>query len=415
MTDELHLVISPHTMLKPLLWVGGALSLTLTLSTSAVAQSMAAAPDGTGTIITIDGNTYRIQGGTQAGANLFHSFQTLGLSSGEIANFLSNPSITNILGRVTGGDPSMINGLIKVTGANSNLYLMNPAGFVFGKGASLNVGGDFVATTSDRIGFENGWFNATGTNDYADLVGAPSQFAFLNQQPGAILNFGDLTTEQNVSLVGGMVINQGKVVSTAGHVTLAAVPAERLVRVSQPGMLLSLELPATVIESDISPLDLPTLLTGLGTTLAASNSFNPGDLIVDGEIAGQHIDLYAAGKVTPTDTNLIQGDTRVVRFSVTGENPDQAVFIDARADTPQDLLYGAAAGTVSQIIRPDAEGITVITEQLTEISDAMGELDSVAIVAEGNQGNFWLGNQWLRAETIGDYAAQLQTWGSGVN
>ncbi|MGB0564680.1 MAG: hypothetical protein ACPGVO_23210, partial [Spirulinaceae cyanobacterium] len=78
-------------------------AIALTCATpAAIAQSITAAPDGTGTIVTIDGQIYHIQGGSQAGANLFHSFQDFGLSSGEIANFLSNPDVTNIFGRVTG-------------------------------------------------------------------------------------------------------------------------------------------------------------------------------------------------------------------------------------------------------------------------------------------------------------------------
>ncbi|MGB0560675.1 MAG: CHAT domain-containing protein [Spirulinaceae cyanobacterium] len=412
-------------MPKPSLWLGSPLFLSLLLATPSFAQSITAAPDGTGTIINFDGNTYHLQGGTQAGANLFHSFQEFGLSSGEIANFLSNPSVTNILGRVTGGDPSVIDGLIQVTGANSNLYLMNPAGMVFGQGASLNVGGDFVATTADRIAVGDGWFISSGVNDYASLAGEPSQFAFASEKPGAILNFGDLSTEGNVSLLGGTVVNEGKVVSNVGNVTIAAVPGERLVKISQPGMLLSLEVDAGAIAAGISPADLPTLLTGSGRgnppvvapdLAGVGTGALPlqGDTIINGEVSGQQVDLYAAGQVTPTDADLLQGDTRVIRFSETGENPDQAMFIDARADNPQNLLYGAEAGTVSQVIGADENGIAVITEQLTEISDAVGKLESVAIVAEGNQGNFWLGSQWIRVENIDDYAAQLQTWGQAL-
>ncbi|NEO87833.1 MAG: DUF4347 domain-containing protein, partial [Spirulina sp. SIO3F2] len=399
-------------MLKTWLQMGSFLILPFTLTAPTFAQSITAAPDGTDTIVNYNGNTYHIQGGTQAGANLFHSFQALGLSNGEIANFLSNPSITNIFGRVTGGAPSIIDGLIQVTGANSNLYLMNPAGIVFGQGASLNVGGDFTATTADRIGFAGGWFNATGANDYAALVGAPNQFAFLSEQPGSILNFGDLSTENNVSLVGGTVLNQGQVVSRAGSVTLAAVPGERLVKLSQPGMLLSLEVTTEAITAEISSLDLPELLTGSGQTIVPSVQF--GDVVIVGEVQGENIDLYAASQVEPTDAALIQGDTRVIRFSDTGENPNQAVFIDAWADNSTDLLFGAEAGTVAQIIEQDQHGITAISEQLAVISDSVGKLDSVAIVAEGNEGNFWLGNQWIRTENISDYAAQLQGWGEAL-
>ncbi|MEM8639481.1 MAG: filamentous hemagglutinin N-terminal domain-containing protein [Cyanobacteria bacterium P01_G01_bin.54] len=264
-------------MLKPLLWAGGTLSLLPLFPSAAVAQPITAAPDGTGTVVTLNGDTYQIQGGTQAGANLFHSFQSFGLGNGEIANFLSHPGITNILGRVTGGDPSIINGLIQAT---PNLYLMNPAGMVFGANANLNVGGDFYATTSDRLGFVGGWFNATGANDYASLVGNPNQFAFLSEQPGAILNFGDLSIKGNVSLIGGTVLNQGKVASTAGNVTIAAVPGERLVRVSQEGMLLSLEIPAASLMAEINPLDLPALLTGSGETLTPS--VTESDVVIAG-------------------------------------------------------------------------------------------------------------------------------------
>ncbi|MEM8637607.1 MAG: CHAT domain-containing protein [Cyanobacteria bacterium P01_G01_bin.54] len=360
----------------------------------------------------IDGNTYHIQGGTQAGANLFHSFQALGLSNGEIANFLSNPSVTNILGRVTGGDPSVIEGLIQVTGATSNLYLINPAGFVFGQGASLNVGGDFVATTADRIAVGESWFVSSGVNDYASLVGEPNQFAFASETPGAILNFGELSNSQNISLVGGTVLNQGQVVSIAGNVTIAAVPGDRLVRVSQPGMLLSLEVPTDQLTAEISSLDLPTLLTGSGETIDAL--VQSGNVVITGEVTGQQVDLYAAGQVQPAATALVNGDIRVIRLSETGENPSQAVFIDARADHPEQLLYGVAAGTVSQIIERDENGIAVISEQLSAISESVGDLESVAIVAEGNKGNFWLGSEWIRAENIGDYAAQLQSWGEAL-
>ncbi|MEM8642813.1 MAG: CHAT domain-containing protein [Cyanobacteria bacterium P01_G01_bin.54] len=404
-------------MHKTSLWIGTALSLGLTPSFPALAQSIVPAADGTGTIVQYNGNIYQIEGGTQAGANLFHSFQTLGLGSGEIANFLSHPSVSHIFGRVTGGDPSVIDGLIQVTGAHSHLYLMNPAGIVFGSGVSLNIGGDFVATTSDRIGFTGGGFNATGANDYASLVGAPNQFAFVSEQPGAILNFGNLTTGQDMSLMGGTIFNQGNLVSTEGNITLAAIPGERWVQIGQPGMLLSLEVDAGAIAAGIQPLNLPTLLTGSEQLTNRSagvppaiHSFNEGDLIIDGAVSGQHIDLYATGQVTPANTDLVQGDTRVTRFSTTGENPKQGVFIDARADHSEDLLFGAEAGTVSQIIERDEDGIEVVSEQLSIISESVGDLESVAIIAEGNEGNFWLGNQWIRGENIADYATQLQTW-----
>ncbi|WP_293324610.1 hypothetical protein [Microcoleus sp. PH2017_30_WIL_O_A] len=69
---------------------------------SASAQPITPAPDGTNTVVTPNGNRYDISGGSLGGdkVNLFHSFTQFGLSSGQTANFLTNPNIQNILGRI---------------------------------------------------------------------------------------------------------------------------------------------------------------------------------------------------------------------------------------------------------------------------------------------------------------------------
>jgi filamentous hemagglutinin family protein len=240
-----------------------------------LAQSIAPAADGTGTVVKIEGDRFTIQGGTLSsdGANLFQSFQKFGLNPGQIANFVSNPSIRNILGRVTGGDASIINGLIQVTGGSSNLFLMNPAGIVFGQNATLNVPAAFTATTATGIGFGNNlWFNASGINNYAALVGEPSNFAFNVSFPGSLINAGNLAVAsgQNLSLIGGKTINTGTLTAQGGNITVAAVPGSSLVRISQPGHLLSLEInPAqTSAMAELTPLSLPQLLTGSGGSSA---------------------------------------------------------------------------------------------------------------------------------------------------
>lgn len=235
------------------------------LKTSAQAQITPKAND-TNTIVNQSGNTINITGGTQAEANLFHSFEKFGLERGQIANFITNPSIQNILGRVSGGDASVINGLIQVTGGNSNLYLMNPAGIVFGQDASLNVPAAFTATTANGIGFGDKWLNALGTNDYKSLVGSPNTFAFI--QSGVIFNAGNLGVEsgQNLTLLGGTVINTGTLSAPSGNITIGAVPGEKLVRITSAGSLLTLELPqetkAVINQQPFTPLSLPELLTG---------------------------------------------------------------------------------------------------------------------------------------------------------
>ncbi|WP_066382062.1 CHAT domain-containing protein [Anabaena sp. CA = ATCC 33047] len=250
---------------------------------TAIAQTQNIAPTpGTNTIVTPNGNRIDITGGTTSsdGLNLFHSFQQFGVSAEQIANFQANPALRNILGRVTGGNPSIINGLIQVTGGNPNLFLMNPAGFIFGSNASLNVPGAFTATTANGIKFNNQWLNAVGNNDYANLVGEPTGFAFTMNQPGAIINAGNLAvgTGQSLSLLGGTVVNTGQLTAPAGEIVVTSVPGQKWVRLSQPGNLLSLELENLTANSSqpnnwtIAIASLPELLTvgNINTGLTAN-------------------------------------------------------------------------------------------------------------------------------------------------
>src|SRR5689334_21683756 len=50
--------------------------------------------------------------GKQVGSNLFHSFGKFGLSTGESAAFSGPTTISNVIGRVTGGAQSNIDGQI---------------------------------------------------------------------------------------------------------------------------------------------------------------------------------------------------------------------------------------------------------------------------------------------------------------
>ncbi|MGK7929103.1 MAG: filamentous hemagglutinin N-terminal domain-containing protein, partial [Spirulina sp.] len=271
-TDSLFPVMNvSHLKSKTYLAVLTAFSLVVA-SDRAVAQSIIPASDGTGTLVNINGNEFVIDGGTLSGdgANLFHSFLELGLDANQIATFLSNPQIQNILGRVTGGNPSVIDGLIQVMGGNSNLYLMNPSGFVFGSNASLNVPGDFFATTADRIGFGNGlWFDVLGDNNYENLTGTPIEFGF-GENAGAIVNGGDLAVGegQTLALLGSQVINTGSLSAPSGNIAISAVGETGRLRMVRQGNVLGFEfVPPTDAKGNALPIavtDIPALITGSG-------------------------------------------------------------------------------------------------------------------------------------------------------
>ncbi|MEQ8463207.1 CHAT domain-containing protein [Coleofasciculus sp. E1-EBD-02] len=306
-------------------------------STGVEAQPVVPANDGTNTQVGASGNKFTITGGQTSGdgANLFHSFSEFGLDANQTANFITNPDIQTILSRVTGGNASLINGLIQVTGGNSNLFLMNPAGIVFGQNARLDVPASFTATTATGIGFGENWFSAIASNDYTSLVGQPDAFTFNTSNPGAIVNGGNLEVGKDLSLVGGTVVSTGNIEAPNGQITITTVPGESTIRLSQPGHLLSLEVPAT--ETSITPLSLPELLTGSvdvpdvgfnssGTAEISASKIpiESGDIVAKNVIAetatlsAQHnLTLVESQLQTTGDLNLLAQDTVRVRDSVT--------------------------------------------------------------------------------------------------
>jgi filamentous haemagglutinin family N-terminal domain len=282
-------------------------------------------PNGLGTQVTVNGQQFDIHGGTRAGANLFHSFAQFGLHQGQIANFSSNPAIRNILARVTGGDASVINGLIKVTGGNSNLYLMNPAGIIFGPHASLNVPAAFIATTANAIKIGNGYFGMNTTAaELAALTAEPNGFAFssLNQNlnpgtpAGVIVNQANLNVNpgQTIVLAGNQVINTGTIQTPHGTIIITATADGKYVNVSQSGNILSLDLPVAVNQNiavqnlrPVLPTDIPQLLTGTayvsGTVSTASEVRNPDSLL---SISGERVILDKANLDNLGTDGLIQ-------------------------------------------------------------------------------------------------------------
>ncbi|MEM6518682.1 MAG: tetratricopeptide repeat protein, partial [Cyanobacteria bacterium P01_C01_bin.70] len=305
-------ILSPETAAQP------------QFSAPRLAQAVIPNGDGTGTVVTPDGNHLDITGGQLSGdgANLFHSFQEFGLTAEQVANFIASPEIQNILSGVNGGSPSIINGLLQVSDSSTNLYLINPAGIIFGPTGAIDLTGSFTATTANQVGFGDAWFDVQNPTGYEALTGTPSGFAFTNDSSGTVLNLGDLTVDagESITLLGSDVINLGTITAPEGTIMLAAVPGENLVRISQENQLLSLEIAPPLTETgqlSLNPLALPELLTGNSSTntdltvvqaadgtvrlesATAGATVELGSVIASGEIStagGQGGQIYLLGQ-----------------------------------------------------------------------------------------------------------------------
>ena len=204
------------------------------------------------------GGACGIINGTTRGSNLFHSFQQFSLPNGDAANFITNATIQNVIVRVTGvGQPfiSNINGAI-ATSNPANFFLLNPNGIIFGSGAALDIRGSFLATTADRMRFQDGV--EFRTTDPAPLltINVPIGLGFTGvpkpiQMRSSFLspNVGD--DFRDFVLVGGNISLDDTEVTTPGRrVELAAIGAPGTVGLAVSGNSLRLSLSDNLSRAD---------------------------------------------------------------------------------------------------------------------------------------------------------------------
>lgn len=96
-----------------------------------------------------------VTGGTQLSENLFHSFDSLSISPEQSLLFNYPATISRIFSRVTGGAVTRIDGNL-IVGGGADLFLINPAGLIFGPAAEIRIGGAFIASSAEHIAFADG-------------------------------------------------------------------------------------------------------------------------------------------------------------------------------------------------------------------------------------------------------------------
>jgi filamentous hemagglutinin family protein len=265
-----------------------------------------------------------ITGGATRNSNLFHSFQDFNVDAGRGAYFSNPDGIANILTRVTGRNPSSIQGILGVLG-NANLFLINPNGISFGPNAILDLrGGSFFGSTADSVLFDNFEFSANNLQPVPQLtINIPIGLRF-RDNPGSITSqsvvqningdfFGlKVVPGKTFALVGGdVVLNNATVEASGARVELGGLAQAGTVGLNTDG---SLSFPDAVTRSNVILSNGANVnVAGEGGGSIAVNARNlelsNGGSLVAGILSGGNPNAQAGNIViNTTDKVRIEGD-----------------------------------------------------------------------------------------------------------
>ncbi|MEH0165603.1 filamentous hemagglutinin N-terminal domain-containing protein [Roseateles microcysteis] len=335
--------------------------------------------------------------GKLSGSNLFHSFQTFNIASGESATFTtSTAGITNVISRVTGGEASWINGQVSLLAASGKpaFFFINPAGVVFGAGASIDVPGAFHVSTADSLKFADGTrlqVDLSKTSSFSSA--APEAFGFLGaqSQPVVVYDGAVLATNagQSMNLQGGDLLVDNAILVGSADIRLAAVGKQALdlpLTGAPPALSgqIILRNEALIGSANLGSLDAGRIMLDAGSiTLSGLSSISSyARAATSGK--GAAISLRAAGNVLISDgANLYStaagaGDAGDINVEGNGIRLELGGYIEGGS------LTGSTGrgGTVQLLAR---QGLT---------------LDSEATISYGVRGSGAGGNISLTAESI---------------
>ncbi|WP_337187624.1 filamentous hemagglutinin N-terminal domain-containing protein [Phenylobacterium sp.] len=145
-----------------------------------------------GTTVSGAGGIVTIDGGTRAGANLFHSFSRFDVGVGVTARWTAaDPGgVANVVNRVTGGQFSRIDGTLdSMALPNAAFWFINPAGMVFGPTAVVNVPSAAHFSTASHLGFaDGGRFTVAAPDGSVLSVAPPESFGFVGGEQVIVLD-----------------------------------------------------------------------------------------------------------------------------------------------------------------------------------------------------------------------------------
>jgi filamentous hemagglutinin family protein len=411
-------------------------------------NAQAVLPDATlNTTVIQTGNTFTIENGTTSGTNLFHSFREFSIPTGGSAIFNNATNIQTIFSRVTGGSISSIDGVIRANGT-ANLFLLNPAGIVFGPNASLNIGGSFVGTTAQSIQFaDRTELSAVNPTSPALLTMSVPIGLQLGSTPGAIQvqGTGHTLTARNpisspmsgtssglqvqpnktLALVGGQLsFNGAMLTAPQGQIELGSVSAAQVGLVPTASGF-TFNYPSRANFQDIQ-LRSRSLINVSGASAGAVQmqgrriQFDGGSLIWS-----QNRGTQVAGpiRIQADEALQMRGTTRdlQIRSGVVAETLSAGSSSDVFVSTPQLWLDDSAAIVSRTFSSAVAGNVQVQASELIQVSGVSVVDPRVATIlgsltfGNGNSGNVILASPKVVSRSGANIAVATFGRGSGGN
>jgi filamentous hemagglutinin family protein len=399
-----------------------------------------------------------INGGTVRGNNLFHSFQEFNINAGRGVYFTNPTDVTNIFTRVTGANPSNINGRLGVLG-EANLFFLNPKGIIFGRSASLDVKGSFLGTTASSINFADGTsFSAAKTQATGLLTVSVPVGLNLGTKPGAIevqgsghnlqsgisqLLSGTRGTSQlqvlpgkTLALIGGdIILNSGVISTEGGRIELAAIGNEN----QNPSVKL-MSTP-TNWDFDYSSINNFANINLMQKALIDASGVSPGNIQLAGSriniTGGSFVLLHNRGTQAPgsitvkaseilnlrdkvADSNL--ADSRILSYTQ-GPGRGGDIFIETKQLIVQDyadianVTYGQGNSGNINIKATDSILVRGLTEskESQPVSTTIATLTQASTTNTGNAGRVTIDTRKLTILPGGTVAAANFRAGNGGN
>lgn len=312
--------------------------------------------------------------GRQVGGNLFHSFGEFNIHASESATFTGPENIQNVIGRVTGGRLSEIDGPLRSEIPNANLYLLNPAGVLFGPNASLDVSGSFHVSTADSLKLsDSGQFNVTQPESSVLTSAPPVAFGFLGSNPASITIRGsslEVTEGKTLSVVGGDI----KIRGSGIPLTSPQIPSTLAARNGQTN-LASVASPGEVIFS--SPDGALGLQMDSFERLGSIDLSQTTAIRVGGDPSG----------IVSIQAGRLMIDHSFINAVTLGGNDQHGTSIDIHVTG--DVILNVGEISSSSFGTGDAGQIRVVagTVQLESVSSDLGFNIGSRAFSSGNAGN----------------------------